>query len=67
MEEGVAVLNPILLVVRDTAHVSLLGSPAARPHGLLQEGSVTAGQGQLVHLAVTGGADAAEEPKERCG
>lgn len=67
MEESVAVLNPILLIVRDTAHVSLLGSPTARPHGLLQEGSVTAGQGQLVHLAVTGGADAAAQPKDRRG
>lgn len=53
MEEGVAVLDAILLVVGDTAHLALLGCATACPHGVLQDGSVTARQGQLVHLAVT--------------
>lgn len=59
VKEGVAVLNTILLIIGDPAYFSFLRSPAACPHSLLQNGTVTPRQRQLVHLAVTWRADAA--------
>lgn len=62
VEEGVAVLNRISLIVFNTPwSIPILKISAAPCRGVIQHHRVVGGQGQLVHLGVVGGADAAFE------
>lgn len=64
VKEGIAVLNSFLLIVCNTADY-FFSSSTTCPHTIFQDGTITSRQSQLAHLAVTGRADAASDPKQK--